>query len=67
MKKMSELGGLSQIYTNHCIRKTTVTTLDKNGFQPKDIMTVTGHRSVAALMPYMDGLWTVTVTVTECC
>ena len=28
MKKMSEVGNLSQTYTNHCIRKTCVTTLD---------------------------------------
>ncbi len=53
MKKMLELGGLSQICTNHCIHKTTVTMLDQNRFHPKDIMTVTGHRSVVALMAYM--------------
>ena len=53
MKTMSKLGGLSKTYTNHCIRKTTVTALDNAGFEAKDIMSVTGHTNVASLDPYL--------------
>ncbi len=54
MKKMSEVGNLSKIYTNHCIRKTVITRLDDFGFQDKDIMSVTGHKYAASLGAYLD-------------
>ena len=53
MVKMTELGKLSQHYTNHCIRKTCVTALADSGFEAKDIMTVTGHKNVQSLDPYL--------------
>ena len=53
MKKMSEIGNLSKVYTNHCIRRTVVSSLDDFGFQDKDIMTVTGHKYAASLGPYL--------------
>ena len=56
MKAMSKDGDLSQEYTNHCIRHTTVSSLDQVRFQPNDIISVTGHCHVSSLMPYMDRL-----------
>ena len=32
MKEISEAAGCSKIYTNHCLRATTVTVLDRAGF-----------------------------------
>ncbi len=54
MKKMSALGNLSKPYTNHCIRRTCISTLDARGYKPKDIMSVTGHKNQSSLYPYMD-------------
>jgi hypothetical protein len=42
--QISELAGLSQIYTNHCIRSTTITTLDQAGVEARHIMRISGHR-----------------------
>ena len=53
MKSMSKVGGLSFEYTNHCIRKTCVSSLDSFGFSGKDIMSVTGHRNEVSLQPYL--------------
>ncbi len=53
MQKMSELGNLSKIYTNHCIRKTVVVRLDEAGFVAKEIMNVTGHKFAASFDPYL--------------
>ena len=52
MKTMSWLK-LSQEYTNHCIRKYCLTTLADVRFKAKDIMTITGHRNVSSLEPYL--------------
>ena len=49
MKEMSKL----ESYTNHCIWRIMVTSLDQVRFQLTDIMSVTGHRHVSSLMPYM--------------
>ena len=45
MKTISSDAGLSQIYTNHCIRATCISTLDNNGFVASHIMSITGHKS----------------------
>ena len=53
MPKMSEDGNLSQRYTNHCIRKTVIICLDKQKFTPREIQSITGHKSAASLEPYL--------------
>ena len=54
MKTMSHIGGLSQMYTNHCMRKTCVSALAAAGYEAKDIQTVTGHKSIQSLASYLD-------------
>jgi integrase len=54
MKKMSQVGGLSKGYTNHCLRKTCVTALNEAGYEAKDIMSMTGHKHVSSLEPYLN-------------
>ena len=39
-------------YTNHSIRATTITILDRNGYEAKHIMSVSGHRSESSLKSY---------------
>ena len=38
--------------TNHCIRSTCITVLDKKGFQAKDIMAVSGHKKEESIKSY---------------
>lgn len=52
MKTISSDAGLSQIYTNHCIRATCITTLDNNGFEARHIMSITGHKSETSIRAY---------------
>ena len=52
MKKLSEKAGLSQIYTNHCIRATVITQLDKAGFEARHIRAVSGHKSDETIKSY---------------
>ena len=52
MKVLSGKAGLSQIYTNHCIRATTVTNLNDKGFEARDIMATTGHKSEYSIKAY---------------
>lgn len=52
MSDLSALCNLSQRYTNHCIRVTGVTTLRRGHFNEKQVMSVTGHRSVQSLAIY---------------
>ena len=40
MKKLSKLANLSQVYTNHCIRVTCITILDRCGMEARHIMSV---------------------------
>ena len=42
----------SKIHTNHCIRATCVTALQKEGYTPNDIMALTGHQNTHLLMLY---------------
>ena len=55
MPAISKDAQLSMIYTNHCIRATTVTTLCQAGIPPTDIVAVTGHRNVQSLDHYCQG------------
>jgi integrase len=52
MQKMSAKCGLSKIYTNHCIGATGATVLSEAGYNPADVMSVTGHRSISSLAIY---------------
>ena len=47
MKVLSKEAKLSVVYTNHSIRATTNTILDRNGYEARHIMSVSGHRSEA--------------------
>ena len=53
MAKISEAAKLEEIYTNHCLRATCATALDRAGFKPHEIITVTGHKHVQSLQPYI--------------
>ena len=53
MKTLSKDADLSQKYTNHCIRATTVTNLNEKGFEAKDIMATTGHKSENSIKAYV--------------
>lgn len=55
LKDISKESGASKIYTNHSIKASTATILKKAGYQPIDIMSVTGHRNVASLNSYASG------------
>ena len=52
MKKISEKAELSQIYTNHSIRATSITLLDHSGLEARHIMSVSGHKSESSLKSY---------------
>ena len=52
MKTISEQAKLSQIYTNHSIRSTVVTSLISNGFSAKDVQIVTGHKRAESVDRY---------------
>lgn len=52
MKTLSTALNLSQIYTNHDIRVTATTTLCRAGFNFKQVMAVTGHRSTSSVANY---------------
>ena len=45
LRRISKEANLSRIHTNHSIRATTVTILDKSGFEARHVMTVSGHRN----------------------
>ena len=52
MKSISLKAGTSQVYTNHCLRATSVTILDEAGFEARDIMTVSGHHAETSIKSY---------------
>ena len=52
MKVLSKEAKLSVKYTNHSIRATTITILDRNGYEARHIMSVSGHRSASILKSY---------------
>ena len=52
MSQLSELCSLSLKYTNHSIRATGATLLSRAMFNPAQIMSVTGHKSVSSLSVY---------------
>ena len=52
MKVISHQAELSTIYTNHSIRVTTITILDRSGFEARQIMSVSGHRNESSVKTY---------------
>lgn len=52
MSKLSTKCQLSMRYTNHCIRVTGITTLRRGKFNEKQVMSVTGHKSLESLAIY---------------
>ena len=52
MKNISEDAELSEIYTNHSIRATSITILDRSGIEARHIMSVSGHRSESSIRSY---------------
>ena len=52
MKDVSRECGLSKSYTNHCIHVTGITVLTMSNFSSKEIMAVSGHKSVQSLTTY---------------
>ena len=52
MRRLSENIKLSQSYTNHCIRVTGVKNLTRKNFSAKQIMSVSGHKSLDSLAIY---------------
>ena len=52
MSDLSRDCGLSQIYTNYCIRVTGITVLTDAKYSNSDIMSVSGHKSVQSLAVY---------------
>lgn len=53
MVKISEKAKLSQKYTNHCVRATTIiTTLSNAGIETRVIMAMSGHRNESSIKSY---------------
>ena len=52
MKCISKEAEFSKIYTNHSIRATAVTILDKCGYEARHIMAVSGHKSESSKQSY---------------
>lgn len=52
MPAISTNARLSQRYTNHSLRATTVHKLDSNDFSGRHITSITGHKSESSLKTY---------------
>jgi len=52
MPDISRVAGLSQRYTNHYIRATSIQTLDRAGFEARHITRITGHKSESSIKRY---------------
>ena len=52
MPDISRVAGLSKRYTNHCIRATSIQTLDRAGFEARHITRITGHKSESSIKSY---------------
>ena len=49
MKTISREAKLSKCYTNHSIRATAVTILERSGFEARHIMAVSGYKNEASI------------------
>ena len=52
MKYLSSDAKLSMTYTNHSIRATVITTLDKCGFEARHITAISGHKNESTIKTY---------------
>lgn len=52
MKIISSAAGLSTIYTNHCVRATSITLWSDAGLTNRHIMSISGHRNEQSLHHY---------------
>ena len=52
---LSRKAGLSQVYTNHCVRASTVTALYKAGIEGRRICQLTKHKNESSLAHYVNG------------
>ena len=52
MSKLSSSCELSDYYTNHCFRVTGATNLTRSNYTAKQVMSVTGHKSIQSLAIY---------------
>lgn len=53
MKNISKNSDLSTIYTNHCVRVTTISNLSRQGYSSEQIATVSGHKNVNSVQRYV--------------
>lgn len=53
MKKISKKSCLSTLYTNHCVRVTTISNLSRQGYSSEQISTVSGHKNVNSVQRYV--------------
>lgn len=58
MQRISKKAGLSQIYTCHSVRASTITTLFHAGVSPQSIIAITKHRNTNSLKHYIEDLST---------
>ena len=52
MKHISTAAGLSKIYTNHCVRATSIALWSNAGLTNRHIMSISGHRNEQSLQHY---------------
>ena len=52
MRNLSKAAKLSQVYTNHCLRATTVRHLKEAGVEDRTIYEVSGHKNPTSLAAY---------------
>ena len=52
MKTISEMAGLSKLYTNHSVRATAITLWSNAGVPNQHIMAISGHRNEQSLAHY---------------
>ena len=53
MKQISNKSGLSKVYTNHCVRASTVTSLYQAGIDTQQICSITKHKNESTLSHYI--------------
>ncbi|XP_062610074.1 uncharacterized protein LOC134271878 [Saccostrea cucullata] len=52
MSTISKSAEISTIYTNHCIRATCITNLDRQGIEARHIVGISGHKNISSIMSY---------------
>ena len=52
MSELSKQAKLNNRYTNHSVRATCITVLDSKGFEARDIMSVSSHKSEQTIKAY---------------